>query len=374
MSNFQNVSEIILRHAEQSEDWTVGTSNEPERIEVSRTSSFNDEIKLLVSLQLLDHDQARLSLTFEGLEDLANQLKGTPGISGSDKDSPEIHYLANKDGVKIYQDLDTPSRCESGDDFESLIESLEKRFPDFIKMVRKGLEAHGRGEEGSEGEQVTTSVSEISSVSEVIISCLSDAKYNFEHESHNKRFILGFKTINYRDTDEDCTVTIGIEYQYDDLVRIRTPMLYKFDLDKTSYSLIAQVIAWYQYRYKFLALSLDPTDGVCAISIDIPVRDAQIYESQVERIISFIFAFVEETSEGLFKSLLVSSKDAQKALDEEMAAVKDEYALDLWLRDSEKKMKSLAVGDRGKLSQMIDELSPEYELLPEKSEPKEGVE
>jgi hypothetical protein len=357
MSFMQKASEILLAHAEQNENWDVKSTNP---LIVTKRASFNDEIQLLISLELLANDRFRLLLSSEDenlikLADMVLSLKEEPEIRNSEKD---LFFIISPRGFEVYKDFSELSSIESDEDFASLIEEFESLLVKFIDGGQKLVKDHinAARESSEEGKQQTIREDKPKTVPEVIESYFDEKEYKFQHDEEHRRFVTGFKTDNYIDKDGDDSVVIVIDYKDSDLVRFVTPFLYRFDLAKIPYSLIAGVIAWHQFEYKFLALSLDPNDGECKISIDIPIKDAQLYKSQIDRIILFIRQFVDETYDDLFHKLLTSSADAQKELDEKLAVRRQKFVQQKWLQDTSERVSLLDSEQRKKLSDTIDHL------------------
>lgn len=131
---------------------------------------------------------------------------------------------------------------------------------------------------------------------------------------------------------------MAISYADKERLCIQTPSMYVFDLNKTDYSLIAMVIAWYQFEYKFLSMSLDPEDGELKISIDLPLGQGTLHHSQIDRIVSFIQQFSEETYSELFSLLLTDSDSAKKILNEKIDEHKANQRSRSWLQSIQKQL------------------------------------
>lgn len=360
MSFMQKASEILLAHAEQNESLEV-KSTDP--LIITKRASFSDDIQLIISLELLADEQFRLSLSSEDdrliqLADMVLTLKEESEIKNSAQD---MYFIISPRGFAVYKDFSELTSIESDEGFASIIEQFEILLSKIIDSARDIVKNHINGAaESSEADgQQTIREDNMKTVPEVIESYFSEKKYQFKHDEERRRFVTGFKTDKYIDTDGDYGVAIVIDYQDSDLVRFITPYLYKFDLAKIPYSLIAGVIAWHQFEYKFLAMSLDPGDGECRISIDIPTKDAQLYKSQINRVISFIRQFVDETYDDLFHKLSTSSADGQTALDEKLAVRRQKFVQQKWLQDTSERVSLLDSEQREKLSKTIDDLLSE---------------
>lgn len=131
---------------------------------------------------------------------------------------------------------------------------------------------------------------------------------------------------------------MAISYADKERLCIQTPSMYVFDLNKTDYSLIAMVIAWYQFEYKFLSMSLDPEDGELKISIDLPLGQGTLHHSQIDHIVSFIQQFSEETYSELFSLLLTDSDSAKKILNEKIDEHKANRRSHSWLQSIQKQL------------------------------------
>jgi len=179
------------------------------------------------------------------------------------------------------------------------------------------------------------------SVHQVVKQYFSEKNYKYQDDEKNKRFIFGFATNSYIDPEGDSNIGIVINYSDDSLLRIETPRLYMFDLNKTEYSLICMAIAWFQFEYKFLSMSLDPSDGELKISIDIPVAKGTLHSSQIDRIVQFILQFTEVTYDELFSLLLSDSNAAKKQLNEKIDKHKMKVKSHSWVESIKEKLSEL---------------------------------
>ena len=170
------------------------------------------------------------------------------------------------------------------------------------------------------------------------------------------QLFLGINLDKYSDHDGKSLLIIHIHYGSDDLIRFQTPMMYKFDLSVTPYPLIASVIAWYQFEYKFLSMSLDPSDGELKISIDIPLGKGVVHPTQVERIMSFIVQFTEETFDELFDHLLHSPDKAQVEVNKKITSYQQSIEAKKWVRQFETDLVGLSEDKRKELQLLLEEL------------------
>ena len=305
MELLQHLSSLLIEHANSHQGWNVLNSS-PVVVEREETDRLHPAVFTLKS-----HD--------DGVIIIAQ----TPPKEGYTKAAEAFHKkfadheTSQQDGIFHTQMLDDafavilPMNEEQLDavaeNISALLIGQADKLTEFVeKMLRKIK--NGQVSEGSESQSPTQTqhvgeaqsevqtqlAGETLSVEQVIQAYLESEGYKYSHEEEDQYFTIGMKMPHYRDEKGSDTLGIAINYRDPKIVRFITPQMYTFNLEQMPYEVIASVIVWYQFRYKFLAMSLDPDDGECRISIDIPVEQGVLHTSQISRIFEFILQFAEE--------------------------------------------------------------------------------
>lgn len=104
-------------------------------------------------------------------------------------------------------------------------------------------------------------------------------------------------TLFYPFSHQGRMVAVNIHLQEEGAyVRFRIPMFLSLS-DVTDVPAFLMKLLELNYHYKLLKFSCDPTDGEVAVSIELPVEDATLTESQLERCIHYLasLAMQEQT-------------------------------------------------------------------------------
>ena len=337
MSLMQDYSTLLSGIAEQHENWSVANDSP---LTISRQPKDN---MLPLSISVYGSDsKAHLFFNlyddgpFTALAQKVLQAQEREKIQQEDEDSGLV-VIIDSDGFAVVYDATEVSTEEFATQFDSITETADHLL---MQVVGNAHEAT-KDLPDTPVEEISAAPQAAMNVEDVVKQYFKDQDYKHNHDEENKRFIFGFNTDSYTNRKNDQSLQIVIDYSDDDLLRFETPWLYEFDLDKTKYSLIASAVAWFQFEYKFLSMSLDPADGELKISIDIPLGKGVIHTSQIKRIVSFILQFSESTYDELFKVLLTDSEAAQNKLNALIEKHKNRVANHDWRKSIEDKLDSL---------------------------------
>lgn len=322
MSSIQEYTYLLTKVAQQREEWSV-TADKP--FTISRQHQDN-ALPLAISVHS-NESKAHLFINLYDDSELADvaqkflRIKREKLIQHKD-DSGLVIYI-DEEGFAVVYEVTDVSTEEFSAQFDNIIDNAEELLSKSISYALEDLKSASN---------------ESNRPIEQVVKQYLEKKYKFQHDEDGKRFILGFATDSYINKEGDKSLLVAISYADKERLCIQTPLMYIFDLNKTDYSLIAMVIAWYQFEYKFLSMSLDPEDGELKISIDLPLGQGTLHHSQIDRIVSFIQQFSEETYSELFSLLLTDSDSAKKILNEKIDEHKANRRSRSWLQSIQKQL------------------------------------
>lgn len=331
MSSIQEYTDLLTKVAQQREEWSV-TADKP--FTISRQHQDN-ALPLAISVHS-NESKAHLFINLYDDSELADvaqkflRIKREKLIQHKD-DSGLVIYI-DEEGFAVVYDVTDVSTEEFSAQFDNIIDNAEELLSKSISYALEDLKSASNESERLE------SVTESNRPIEQVVEQYLEKKYKFQHDEDGKRFILGFATDSYINKEGDKSLLVAISYADKERLCIQTPSMYVFDLNKTDYSLIAMVIVWYQFEYKFLSMSLDPEDGELKISIDLPLGQGTLHHSQIGSIVSFILQFSEETYSELFSLLLTDSDSAKKILNEKIDEHKANQRSRSWLQSIQKQL------------------------------------
>lgn len=359
MSLVQNYSTLLTRIAEKNDIWfvrsdspfTISRKADEHRLPLS-VSVYGNDTKVHLFFNIYDND------AFTALAKKYLQIQEKQNIEQQDDNSGLVISIDSDGFAAIYSATEV-----SPEEFVNQFESLINTADDLLRQVVSAAnEAIKNAQEDSKQEQSSLDSKALAKpqtigIEEVIKQYFNEEDYEFTHREN--QFVFGFVTDKYVNRNDKQNLQIVIEYSDNDLLRFATPMMYQFDLTKTEYNLIASVIVWLQFRYKFLSMSLDPTDGELRISIDMPLGDGMVHTSQIGRIVSFILEFTESTYEDYFKTLLTDSVEAEKKLKELIEKYKIKFANIRWHESLEDKLDTITDSQKHAIDAILADGSEE---------------
>ncbi|HAW91926.1 MULTISPECIES: hypothetical protein [unclassified Arsukibacterium] len=339
MSLLQDYSVLFQQFSEQHDDWDI-LSQDP--LSISREekdgslplsiSVYGNETKAHIYFNLYHSE------TFKQLAQKLLKINQKQEIQKADEDSGLVIAI-DSDGIAVIFDASGITPNEFKDSLGSLIEKAEAVLVQVVTSAHKIIQK--ASEEVATDAAPSVAVAANLPIDEIVKQYFASEDFKYRNDEDNKRFIFGFSTDKYLNIKEEPSLSIVINYADSDLLRFETPWLYQFDLQKTDYSLIASAVAWFQFEYKFLSMSLDPTDGELKISIDIPIGAGTIHPSQIKRIVSFILQFTENTYEEYFALLLKDSQAAREKLNVLIDAYKEKVSNRRWFEGIKNKLDEL---------------------------------
>ncbi|MGY5451431.1 hypothetical protein ACVFI8_10870 [Agarivorans sp. MS3-6] len=361
MSLIQRYTKLFEEFSSHRDNWEI-SSKEP--FIVSRVES---DSQLPLSITLFGDDKTvhvcfNLYSNKQSVE-LARELlkaQGKKRIDVKDEDSG-LDILIDNDGFATVLSTSDSSPEEVAERLDEYLEASESIL---IKLLRTAQDAISKSKEtegDSEPAAVETKAVDHLSADQVVAHFLDKNDYKYEHDEEKKRFVFGFSTRKYLNGKDKPSLRIVIEYSDKTLLRFVTPWLYQFDLDKTDYSLIASAIAWFQFEYKFLSMSLDPSDGELRISIDIPLGDGVVNPGQIERLVTFIHQFSEDTYEELFGLMLEDSQAAEAKLHSLLKARKEKVSNFQWFESIKDKLDELSEQQKKDIEGILNRESGEQQ-------------
>ena len=128
------------------------------------------------------------------------------------------------------------------------------------------------------------------------ISALLDSA-SIKHQLKDDVIRTGFSTDLYEDDDGDFGVNIILRLEENgELLRIQVPMAYRLPKDASPETQVAvlRTINQLHWESKILQVEMDPEDGEIRLSIDFPIEDGNLTETQVTRMIRLIPALVDQ--------------------------------------------------------------------------------
>ena len=339
MSLLQDYSVLFQQFSEQHNNWDI-TSEDP--FSISREekegslplsiSVYGNETKAHIYFNLYHSE------TFKQLAHKLLKINQKQEIQKADEDSGLVIAI-DSDGIAVIFDASGITPDVFADNLNSLIEKAETVLAQVVTSAHKIVQK-ASDEAAAEAAPVATAATNLP-VEEIVKQYFDSEDYKYSFDKDKKRFIFGFTTDKYLNIKNEPSISIVINYADSDLLRFETPWLYQFDLQKTDYSLIASAIAWFQFEYKFLSMSLDPEDGELKISIDIPIGAGTIHSSQVKRMVSFILQFTESTYEEYFALLLKDTHAAKEKLNTLLDAYKERVSNRRWFEGIKNKLDDL---------------------------------
>ncbi|MBB1363347.1 hypothetical protein H5125_14455 [Shewanella sp. SR44-4] len=347
----QAYSDLLAHIAEQHDDWSA-TSESP--FTISRQA---DEKQLPLSISLFG-DESKAHLFFNlyndnALSELAEKLlrvQNKNKIQTNDEESGLV-IIIDSDGFAVVYDATKTNIEDFTPQFENITETADALLMKIVGEAYQAVENYDVPSiENTQTEQV-----EKPSIEHVLKQYFADKDYKYHAQEDKQRFVLSFSTEHYLDSDGDSSLIVVLDYSEKGILRFMTPFLYKFDLDKTQYSLIASAVAWFQFEYKFLSMSLDPDDGELRISIDIPVQDGVLHKSQVQRIMSFILQFTEDSYKKLFSLMLSDPNESEKKLKEIIANHKQKREATRWVDSLKDKMQGITEEQKQAIEAILDQ-------------------
>lgn len=349
MSLLQDYTDLFQHFSEQHTTWTI-TSDKPFTLSRALTE---DSLPLSICLYG-DDDSAHVYFNLygsKGLTEIAEKLlklKQEQQIQKKDEESGLV-IMIDSDGFAVIFNASDVTPEEFSGNLEDLIGKSEALL---LKVVETAHEIIQDIHEKPATESVSAG-----SIDQIIEQYFASEEYKYEHDKISKSFVFGFSTENYVNQKGTKSLRIVIDYSDNDLLRFTTPFLYQFDLQKTDYSLIASVTAWFQFEYKYLAMSLDPSDGELKISIDIPMGTTLVHASQIKRIVSFILQFTESTYDELFALLLNDSQVAKEKLNLLIDTHKGKIANLKWHESIKSKLDGLTDAQKKAIDDILNQAS-----------------
>lgn len=346
MSSNAIYTELLSKIAAQNELWSV-SSDSP--LTISRE---DDDAKLPLAISVVNNGEYLCFQLYRDkkLNELANKLlaiERKEQIQAPVDDSGFVS-LIDRDGFAVAFNTAAIDLNSVPAKFDDLVNKSETILAKIIKEAIGTVKT--APDEGISSPDVMPT--EKISIDKVVEQYFKEKEFNYHHDEDERRYVIGFQTDSYLNSDQKNSLRLVINYEDKGLLRIATPFLYEFDFEKVSYGQIASVIAWYQFEYKFLSMSLDPSDGELKISIDIPLGEGTLHSSQIHRVVSFILGFVDETYPELFELLLNDSNKAEGKLNQIINEYRKKVANSQWVA---------SLGD--KISNITDEQKKEIEVI-----------
>jgi hypothetical protein len=133
-----------------------------------------------------------------------------------------------------------------------------------------------------------------SSISE--LSTLLDSA-GIKHRQKDDYIRTGFSTDLYDDDDGDFGVNIVLRLEENgELLRIQAPMAYRLPKDASPETQLAvlRTINQLHWESKILQVEMDAEDGEIRLSIDYPIEDGQLTETQLARMVRLIPSLIDQ--------------------------------------------------------------------------------
>ena len=128
------------------------------------------------------------------------------------------------------------------------------------------------------------------------ISTLLDSA-GIKHRQKDDFIRTGFATDLYEDDDGDFGVNISLLLEEDgELLRIQAPMAYRLPKDATPETQLAvlRTINQLHWESKILQVEMDSEDGEIRLSIDFPIEDGQLTETQLARMVRLFPSLIDQ--------------------------------------------------------------------------------
>lgn len=373
------VAQLLVEYSSQHDDWdSVSDAPTPiHKVDNDESLPFGADI-----VQKEDGVSLHMHLfRAENLRNVAHAIVNKNGGEPYTNSDGPFETRIDHDGFSVFCHVTEDSLSEFTSNFDAIINRCENLLQSAVKQAIELVSESSKPEQESEDESEETAtpvVEDTPSVTysprEAVVHFLEEKNWKYRDNSDNQYIEFGMNLDKYSDHDSKSLLLININYGNKDLIRFQTPMMYRFDLRTTPYSLIASVIAWYQFEYKFLAMSLDPSDGELKISIDIPLGDGVIHPTQVGRIITFMIQFSEETYEEMFDDLLHSPEKAQESINEKIEEYQQKIETKKWVRQFENDLVGLSEAKRHELEKVLQALKASDEGANDTEfDPTEGI-
>ena len=133
-----------------------------------------------------------------------------------------------------------------------------------------------------------------SSISE--LSTLLDSA-GIKHRQKDDYIRTGFSTDLYEDDDGDFGVNIVLRLEENgELLRIQAPMAYRLPKEaspETQFAVL-RTINQLHWESKILQVEMDSEDGEIRLSIDFPIEDGQLTETQLARMVRLFPSLIDQ--------------------------------------------------------------------------------
>jgi hypothetical protein len=128
------------------------------------------------------------------------------------------------------------------------------------------------------------------------ISTLLDSA-GIKHRQKDDFIRTGFSTDLYEDDDGDFGVNIILRLEENgELLRIQAPMAYRLPKEASPETQLAllRTINQLHWESKILQVEMDSEDGEIRLSIDFPIEDGQLTETQLARMVRLIPSLIDQ--------------------------------------------------------------------------------
>ena len=118
-----------------------------------------------------------------------------------------------------------------------------------------------------------------------------------KHRQKDDYIRTGFSTDLYEDDDGDFGVNIVLRLEENgELLRIQAPMAYRLPKDASPETQLAvlRTINQLHWESKILQVEMDSEDGEIRLSIDFPIEDGQLTETQLARMVRLIPSLIDQ--------------------------------------------------------------------------------
>ena len=128
------------------------------------------------------------------------------------------------------------------------------------------------------------------------LSTLPDSA-GIKHRQKDDYIRTGFSTDLYEDDDGDFGVNIVLRLEENgELLRIQAPMAYRLPKGASPETQLAvlRTINQLHWESKILQVEMDAEDGEIRLSIDYPIEDGQLTETQLARMVRLIPSLIDQ--------------------------------------------------------------------------------
>lgn len=118
-----------------------------------------------------------------------------------------------------------------------------------------------------------------------------------KHRQKDDYIRTGFSTDLYEDDDGDFGVNIVLRLEENgELLRIQAPMAYRLPKGASPETQLAvlRTINQLHWESKILQVEMDAEDGEIRLSIDYPIEDGQLTETQLARMVRLIPSLIDQ--------------------------------------------------------------------------------